>query len=78
MGDEMKNETVDQVISAIDKHLDNFEAASRAIKEAMDKQFGPTWHVIVGEGFGFQITHQKDCMMYMYYQGHIGILVYKC
>ena len=28
------------------------------IKEALDKRFGTTWHVVVGEGFGFDISYE--------------------
>ena len=34
-----------------------FEAA-QMIKEALDKRFGTTWHVVVGEGFGFDISYE--------------------
>ena len=28
------------------------------IKEVLDKKFGPSWHVVVGEGFGFEISYE--------------------
>ena len=28
------------------------------IKETLDKRFGTTWHVVVGEGFGFDISYE--------------------
>ena len=28
------------------------------IKDALDKRFGTTWHVVVGEGFGFDISYE--------------------
>lgn len=28
------------------------------IKDTMDKKFGPTWHVIVGKGFSYEITYE--------------------
>ena len=28
------------------------------IKEVLDKKFGPSWHVVVGEGFGFELSYE--------------------
>jgi dynein light chain 4, axonemal len=48
---EMAAEATEIVTSGIDKFLstENFEKAAQNIKEALDKKFGPTWHVCVGE-----------------------------
>jgi hypothetical protein len=32
--------------------------AAQNIKEALDLKYGPTWHVIVGEGFSLEITYE--------------------
>ena len=56
----------------------NLKAASRLIKEMMDKRFGPAWHCCMGEGFGFEVTYQQRNLMYMYYGEKLGILLYKC
>lgn len=34
------------------------QSASRLIKDTLDKQYGPQWHVVVGEGFSFDVTAQ--------------------
>jgi hypothetical protein len=31
---------------------------AKAIKELLDKKFGASWHVVVGEGFGFEISYE--------------------
>ena len=31
---------------------------AKMIKEVLDKKFGPSWHVVVGEGFGFEISYE--------------------
>jgi hypothetical protein len=54
------------------------QAAAKMIKEATDKKFGPSWHCIIGEGFGFDVTYQKENMLYLFYQGAVAILLYKC
>jgi dynein light chain 4 len=51
---------------------------AQLIKESMDKKFGATWHVCVGEGFGFEITHQAKNLVFVYYGPTLGILSFKC
>jgi dynein light chain 4 len=48
------------------------------IKETLDKKFGPAWHVVVGEGYGFEITHEVKNILYMFFGGAQAILVWKC
>ena len=47
------------------------------IKTSMDKKFGAAWHVVVGEGFGFEMTFQSTNMIYVFF-GNVGVLAYKC
>lgn len=54
------------------------QKAAQMIKENMDKRYGPTWHCVIGEGFGFEVTYEARQMLYMQYQEKIAILVYKC
>ena len=28
------------------------------IKESLDKKYGSSWHVVVGEGFGFDLSYE--------------------
>ena len=72
-----RTEVVDIVIGGIDKHSSNLELAAKNIKEALDKQYGLTWQVVIGKGFSFDITCLDNTMMHCYYQGDLGILVYK-
>lgn len=52
--------------------------AAKMIKDTMDKKFGPTWHAVVGEGFGFDITHDCKHLLYMFFGGSIAICLWKC
>ena len=52
--------------------------AAKMIKEAMDKKFGTAWHVVVGEGFAFEIAHESKNVLHMYFGGQISTLVWKC
>jgi dynein light chain 4 len=38
----------------------NVFKAAQNIKENLDVKYGPTWHVIVGEGFSFDITYEVN------------------
>lgn len=48
------------------------------IKDTMDKKFGPAWHVVVGMGFGFEITHEVKNLLYMFFGGNTAICLWKC
>lgn len=52
--------------------------AAKMIKEAMDKKFGMAWHVVVGEGYAFEISHESKNVLHMYFGGQISTLVWKC
>ena len=54
------------------------QTAAKMIKDTMDKKFGASWHVVVGEGFGFEMTHEIKNMMYMFFAGTTAILLWKC
>ena len=48
------------------------------IKESLDKKFGSSWHCIVGEGYGFEITHEVKNLMYLFFGGTMAITLWKC
>ena len=48
------------------------------IKEAMDKKYGAPWHTVVGEAFGFEVSHECKHLLYMFFGGNMGICVWKC
>ena len=54
---ELKLSYFDAVVSKLNFLIWNFQAAQN-IKELLDLKYGPTWHVIVGEGFSFEITYE--------------------
>ena len=80
MDAEMKLDVLDNIVfNAIEKYAQtkNYEAAAQTIKNLMDKKYGASWHCIIGEGFGFDITYQSSNMIYMF-QGNLGIVCFKC
>ena len=44
----------------------------------MDRQFGPTWHCIMGEGFSFDVTRMDRYTLYMFYASKVAVLLFKC
>jgi dynein light chain 4 len=58
--------------------LSLLQVAAKMIKETMDKKFGASWHAVVGEGFGFEITHEVKNLLYMFFGGTMAICLWKC
>eukprot|EP01135_Chromosphaera_perkinsii_P007617 Nk52_evm73s914 gene=Nk52_evmTU73s914 len=78
MVEEMKVETMEMVVTAVEKFGQHNENAARMIKEAMDKKYGNSWHVVVGEGYGFEVTHEVKHILSLFFGGNIGVTVWKC
>lgn len=78
MPTEMGAETVEIITMAVDKFqaTKNYESAAQLVKNTLDKKFGSTWHCVMGEGFGFDITCQRKFLLHVYY-GQAAILCYK-
>ncbi|KAG5461368.1 MAG: dynein light chain type 1-domain-containing protein [Olpidium bornovanus] len=74
MTEDLRAETVDMIVTAVEKHPGNFEvpAAAKNIKENMDKKCGNSWHVVIGEGFEFEIVYEVKNLLYMYFGGTLG------
>ncbi|KAG8343876.1 putative Dynein light chain type 1 [Trypanosoma vivax] len=77
MAEEMRAECKEIVVNAIEKHEDSYELAAKHIKEQMDKKYGPSWHCVMGEGFGFDISYEMKHLMYMFHKGYVAIVVFK-
>ncbi|GAQ80054.1 Dynein light chain type 1 family protein [Klebsormidium nitens] len=77
MMEEMRNEAVEMVITAVEKYSNNYELAARLVKESMDKKFGGPWHCIVGEYYGFEVTHEVKNLLYVFAAGYLAIILWK-
>ena len=71
---QMQNEAREHIMAGIDKFtapegLDQ-QGACKFIKEQMDRQFGPSWHCVIGEGFSFEVTRQQNSTILLYYAGN--------
>ncbi|CAH8586776.1 unnamed protein product [Heterobilharzia americana] len=78
MNEDMLTEVMELCVTACEKFSTDNEAASRFVKETMDKKFGAAWQVAIGESFGFEITYDIKSILYMLCGGNLGIIVWKC
>ena len=60
MDEETSKEAIEHIATGIEKNTSNdgidVQNAAKFIKESMDRQFGPSWHCIIGEGYSFEVT----------------------
>ncbi|KAM3180025.1 Dynein light chain Tctex-type [Hymenolepis weldensis] len=75
MSDSMQQKAVDVAKGAMDQFSVEKDIAAQ-VKKAFDKEFGPTWHCIVGRNFGSYVTHEARHFIY-FYMGQVAILLYK-
>jgi len=78
MDDTMKKDVMEVCTLACERHTANNEMCAKMIKEVLDKKFGPSWHVVVGEGFGFEISYETKKLLYMFFAGSLAVCVWKC
>ncbi|PFH31995.1 putative dynein light polypeptide 4, axonemal [Besnoitia besnoiti] len=82
MNTDMQAEVVDIIIGAIDKFTGskgpNVEPAAKLVKDTLDRQYGASWHCVIGEGFSFDVTAQEEALLLVFYQGNLSILAFKC
>lgn len=78
MPEETRMEAMELCVSACEKYAYCYELAARQIKDNLDKKFGASFHVVVGEGFGFEISYECKNLMFMYTGGNIAALAWKC
>ncbi|KAA6394194.1 MAG: putative outer arm dynein light chain 4 [Streblomastix strix] len=77
MNEEMKGETIEVVVTALEKSPNNLENAAKLMKDAMDKKFGGGWIAVAGQGFGFSLSSHVKNLLFLYYGGSIAVLIYK-
>ncbi|VDN14633.1 unnamed protein product [Dibothriocephalus latus] len=59
---------LEMVLSASKAYDTDYDLAC-AIKQCLDKKFGPQWHVIVGGLFGSHFEHHERSFAYIQYMG---------
>ena len=56
----------------------DIKQACKIVKEQMDRQYGHSFHCVMGEGFSFEVTRQANQSLYLYYSGKLAVLLFKC
>merc|ERR1712189_83704 len=75
MTEEMQQFVIDVAIRAIEKFSLEKDIAAY-IKKECDKQFGATWHCIVGRNYGSYVTHETKNFLY-FYINVVAVLIFK-
>nr|AAX30395.1 SJCHGC03263 protein [Schistosoma japonicum] len=65
MSEEIQVYAVDTAAEALETHTIEKDVAS-FIKKAFDKQYGPTWHCIVGKNFGSYVNNLSFIIFHIY------------
>lgn len=73
---DMKTEVLETCIVACEKFPENLDEAARVIKSEMENRFCGHWHVVIGEAFGFEVSHEIRKILYTYFGGNIAILIW--
>ncbi|KAG6496083.1 dynein light chain 1, cytoplasmic-like [Zingiber officinale] len=75
MGEKMRVDAIDCARAGFEKHTVAKEVAEY-IKKEFDKNYGQTWHCIVGRDFGSYVTHETNHFIY-FYVDKIAVLLFK-
>nr|CAH8862156.1 unnamed protein product [Trichobilharzia regenti] len=78
MNEELQTEVIELCVTACEKYSNNNELAARMVKETLDQKAAPGWHVVIGEGYGVEITHDVKYLIFLYFNATLAILIWKC
>ncbi|VDL92695.1 unnamed protein product [Schistocephalus solidus] len=70
LSDELQSEISELCVTACEKYANDNSDAAKMVKEGLEQRTGPGWHVIVGPGFGFEISYELKNILYMYFGGN--------
>ena len=54
-----------------------YQKVAYEIKINLDENFGMAWHCIVGKSFGFEVSFEANCLLYVRVNDQIGVLIWK-
>jgi hypothetical protein len=49
----------------------------QVIKEQLDKKLGAPWHVVAGQHYAYEVTHECRNMLHVFIGGKLGVLCWK-
>ncbi|CAB4054299.1 DNAL4 [Lepeophtheirus salmonis] len=76
--EEDRKEILEIIVAAMEMSAKvNYWRSAEKIKRNLDKVYGPSWQVIIGENFTFNVDYEDQFLYYIIF-GAVGILVWKC
>jgi len=75
MSEELQMAAIDTALAALEKFNMEKDIAAH-IKKDFDRQYGVTWHAVVGKNFGSFVTHETKNFIY-FYVGPLAFLLWK-
>nr|CDS26654.1 dynein light chain [Hymenolepis microstoma] len=78
MNEELTAEISEMCVTACEKFPDDNGAAAKMVKKQFEQKAGLGWQVVIGQGFGFEITHDLNSVILLYVGGNTGVLIWKC
>ncbi|KAK9893557.1 hypothetical protein P389DRAFT_182017 [Cystobasidium minutum MCA 4210] len=75
MPDNLQNAAIEIARASVEEHSLEKDIA-QYIKKEFDRQYGATWHCIVGKNFGSYVTHESGNFIY-FYMGPMAILLHQ-
>ncbi|VDD80473.1 unnamed protein product [Mesocestoides corti] len=78
MNEELMAEASEICVTACEKYPEDNAAAAKMVKKQFEQKAGMGWQVVIGQGFGFEITYDLKSVMLLYVGGNTGVLLWKC
>ncbi|VVT53761.1 uncharacterized protein SAPINGB_P003736 [Magnusiomyces paraingens] len=75
MADDMQSQIIELAQTAIQKYSVEKDIAG-FLKKELDRNYGATWHAVVGKNFGSYVTHESNYFLY-FYVGPLAFLLFK-
>uniref|UniRef100_A0A914DW92 Dynein light chain n=1 Tax=Acrobeloides nanus TaxID=290746 RepID=A0A914DW92_9BILA len=77
MEEPMKNFMIGLITKSCDQHKNNYMKTAKEITKRLIRKYNSAWNVVVGEEFGFQIDHDPNRVLYMFYGTSTAICVWQ-
>ncbi|MEN2497905.1 MAG: Dynein light chain 4, axonemal [Marteilia pararefringens] len=78
LGDDIQSDIMDMCVAICEKGTSNYESACRNIKENLDKKYGSSWLVVMGEGYGYEISYDDSAFFSFVIGGNLCLMIWKC
>ncbi len=73
---ENEMEAIETISTFMEKNGTHYDESSKMMKEYLDKRFGANHQVVIGESYGYDISHDSSHLLHCYF-GNTSLLVWK-